>query len=74
MELGSVTNLNKINKTTLKNVTMTSFHQIVTLLSSSGCDVIVISPVYGQFGAIRKPDSESIVCKTYIFINNNLLS
>ena len=38
------------------------------------CDVIVIFQIYGQFGAIRKPDSRSIVCKTYIFINSNLSS
>ena len=38
------------------------------------CDVIVIFPIYGQFGAIWKPYSKRIVCKTYIFINNNLLS
>ena len=30
--------------------------------------------VYGQFRAIRKPDSGRVVCKTYIFINSNLLS
>ena len=41
---------------------------------SANCNVIVIFPIYGQFGAIRKPDSRPIVCKTYIFINNNLLS
>ena len=41
---------------------------------SEHCDVIVIFPIYGQFGAIRKPDSGRIVCKTYIFINSNLLS
>ena len=41
---------------------------------SVNCDVIVIFPIYGQFGAIRKPDSGRIVCKTYIFINSNLLS
>ena len=35
------------------------------------CDVIVIFPIYGQFGAIWKPVSTSIVCKTYIFINSN---
>ena len=27
------------------------------------CDVIVIFLIYGQFGAIRKPDSGYIVCK-----------
>ena len=38
------------------------------------CDVIVIFPIYSQFGAIQKPDSKRIVCKTYVFINSNLLS
>ena len=38
------------------------------------CDVIVIFPFYGQFGAIRKSDSERIVCKTYILIKSNLSS
>ena len=38
------------------------------------CDVIVIFPIYGQFGAIRKPDSGRIACKIYIFIISNLLS
>ena len=37
-------------------------------------DAIVIFPIYGQYGAIRKPDARRIVCKTYVFINNNLLS
>ena len=37
------------------------------------CDVIAVFPIYGQYGAIRKPDSGQIVCKTYIFINSNLL-
>ena len=32
------------------------------------CDVIVIFLIYGQFGAIWKPDSGRIVCKTYVFI------
>ena len=35
-------------------------------------DVIVIFLIYGQFGAIRKPESGRIVCKTYMFINSNL--
>ena len=35
---------------------------------------IVIFLIYSQFGAIRKPDSGSIVCKTSVFINSNLLS
>ena len=37
-------------------------------------DVVVIFPIYGQFGAIRKPDFGRMSCKTYIFINSNLLS
>ena len=41
---------------------------------SANCDVIVIFPIYGQFGAIRKPVSGRIVYKIYIFTNSNLLS
>ena len=64
MKLGPVTKLDKRNKTTSKK-----FDDDVM---SENCDVIVIFPIYGQFGAIRKPDSGRIVCKTYIFINSNL--
>ena len=38
------------------------------------CDVIFIFPIYGQLLAIRKPDSGHRVCKTYIFVNDKLLS
>ena len=38
------------------------------------CDVIVIFPIYGHFRAIQKLDSRCMICKTYIFINSNLLS
>ena len=38
------------------------------------CDVIVIFPIYSLFGAIQKLDFGRIFCKTYIFINSNLLS
>ena len=41
---------------------------------SENIDIIDIFPIYGQFGAIQKPASGCIVCKTYIFINSNLLS
>ena len=41
---------------------------------SANCEVIVIFLIYSQFGAIWKPESEHIVCKTYIFIDSNLLS
>ena len=41
---------------------------------SANCDVIVIFPIYGQSGAIWKPDYGRIVYETYIFIKSNLLS
>ena len=34
--------------------------------------VIISFPIYGQLGAIQKPDSGYIVCKSYIFINSSL--
>ena len=64
MKLGPVTKLDKRNKTT-----STKFDDNVM---SANYGVIVIFPIYGQFGAIQKPDSGRIVCKTYIFINSNL--
>ena len=66
MKLGPETKPVKNNKTISKN-----FHNDVM---SEKCDIIVIFLIYGQFGAIRKPDFGHIVCKTYIFINSNLLS
>ena len=39
---------------------------------SENFDVIVNFQIYGQIGAIWKPDSGRIVYKTYIFINSNL--
>ena len=41
---------------------------------SLNCDLIIISFIYGQFGAIQKPSSGGMVCKTYTFIHNSLLS
>ena len=35
-------------------------------------DIITISLIYGQFRAIRKPNSQYIVGKTHTFINSNL--
>ena len=34
---------------------------------SKNCDAIIIFPIYGQFGAIQKPDSVRTVCKTKLF-------
>ena len=66
MKLGPVTKLDKRNKIKSKK-----FDGDVM---SKNCDVIAIFSIYGQFGAIWKPDSGRLVCKTYIFINNKLLS
>ena len=66
MKLRAVTKLDKRNKTTSK--------KIDDDVMSAICDVIVIFLIYGHFGAIWKPDSRRIVCRTYIFINSNLLS
>ena len=40
---------------------------------SGNSEVIVIFPIFGQFGVIRTPDSRHIVCKTYNSIESNLL-
>ena len=66
MKLGSVTKLDKRNKTTSK-----TFDDDFT---SANCDIIVIFPIYDQSEAIWKPDSGRLVCKTYIFISLVLLS
>ena len=66
MKLGPVTKFDKRNKTTQKK-----FDDNVM---SANCDVIAIFSIYGQFGAIWKSDSGRIVCKTYIFIKNDLSS
>ena len=62
MKLGSVTKLDKINKST----SIKFFDDVI----SKNCDVIAIFLIYGKFGAVRKPDSGRIVCRTYFFINS----
>ena len=66
MKLRPVTKLDKRKRTTLKK------NNDDVILEN--CDIIIIFPIYGQLGAIRKPDSGRIVFKNYIFINSNLLS
>ena len=66
MKLGTVTKLNKRHKKTSKK-----FDDDVMAYN---CDVIVIFPIFDQFGAIRKPDSRRIVYKTYISVNSNFSS
>ena len=39
---------------------------------STNCDVIVIFPIYGQFGAIWKPDSGRMVRKTTFLLTVTL--
>ena len=60
MKLGPVTKLDKRNKTTSKKVDDN--------IMPKNCAAIAVLLIYGQFGAIRKPDSGRISCKTYIFI------
>ena len=55
MKLGPVTKLDKRNTTPSEK-----FDDDVIL---ANCNVIVISPMYDQFGTIWKPDSGCIVCK-----------
>ena len=64
MNFGSVTKIDKRNTETLKK-------SLTMALITTNCDVIVIFSIYGQFGAIQRPDSESMVCNTYIFINRS---
>ena len=65
MKLGPVTKLDKSNKTKWKK-----FDDDVML---ENCDVIVIFSIYGQFGAIPKPDSGRRGYKSYVFVNCKLL-
>ena len=65
MKLVPVTKLDKRNKTRPKKFG----HDFMP----KNYNVIVIFLIYGQFGASRKPDSEGIVYKIYIFIDSNLL-
>ena len=56
MKLAPVTKVEKRNKAILKN-----FDDDVV---SVNCDVIVIFPIYGQFGAIWKSDSARVLTLT----------
>ena len=67
MKLGLVTKRDKRNKTISK--------KLEDGVMSTNYDVILILPIYGKFGAIRKPNSRRIIVyKIYNFINRNLLS
>ena len=59
MKLGPVTKLDNRNKTACKKTDDDVIPE--------NCDVIVVFPISGQFGASRKPDSGCTGCKTYFF-------
>ena len=63
MKLGPVTKLDTKNKV----------KKIDNDVMSEKCDVIVIFEIFGQFGTVRRLDSGQRVCKSYVFINSNLL-
>ena len=60
MKLGPVPKLDKKTKNNVKKID----NDVV----SANCNVIVLFPIYCQFGAIRKSDSGRIICKTYILL------
>ena len=66
MKLGPVTILDKSNKTTSKKLDDSAM--------SANCDVIVVCRIFGQFGAVWRPDSGHKVCISYVSSNSNLLS
>ena len=65
MKLGPETKLVK------RNIEMSKKFDIDVMMRN--LDVTVIFLIYGQFGAIREPNSGRMICKTYFFINSNLL-
>ena len=66
MKAGPVTKLDKRNKTTSQKFDVD--------VMSENYEVIVIFLIFGQFGAIRRPDSRHRVSKSYVFSNRKLLS
>ena len=66
MKLGPVTKLDKGNKTTSKKCDID--------VMSGNCYAIVIFWIFGQFGAVQRPDSRHRVCKNNVFSNSNFLS
>ena len=65
MKLGPETKLLKRNKEMSKKFGID--------VMTENFDVIVIFLIYGQFEAIREANSGRMICKTYFFINGNLL-
>ena len=55
MKFGPITKLDKINKIAWK--------KIADYFMPDNCEVIIVFPIFGQFGAIRKLDSEGTELK-----------
>ena len=51
-----------------------SCQQIDMSCQLTNWDVVIAFPIYAQLGAILKPDSGRMVCKTYVFISSTLSS
>ena len=66
MKLGPVTKLDKRNKQNQKKIDVD--------VASENYDVIVIFWIFGQSGAVRRPDSGHRVCKSYVFSKSSLWS
>ena len=65
MKFGTVPKLDKRKKTTSKKLD----HDV----KSENYDVIVIFRIFGQFGAVQRPDFGHSLCKSYAFSNSNLV-
>ena len=66
MKLGPVTKIDKRKKSKSKKFEVN--------VMSENFDVIIVFRIFGQFGAVRRPDSGHRVCKKYVFSNSNLFS
>ena len=65
MKFGTVPQIDKRKKTTSKKLD----HDV----KSGNYDVIVIFRIFGQFGAVQRPDFGHRLCKSYAFSNSNLV-
>ena len=64
MKLGPVTKHDNRNKTTSK--------KIDSDIMSGNCDVTVFFRIFGQLGAVQRPDSGHRVCKSYGFSKSSV--
>ena len=63
MKLGLESKIDKKNKATSK--------KFDNDFMSKNCDVIVIFCIFGQFGAVRRPDFGHRRCKSFVFGYSN---